>query len=149
MLGSRPSQATALGGDLVARDAAVVEITGGAIFGLVEAQDTAVIHLLGGSILDDLRVEDAALIRITGTGFNLPLGTVTSNAGILTGALSDGTPLDVAFFRTPNATIELIPEPGPLGAVLAAGIALGALRARRARRARRNSRAHRVSRGTD
>ena len=84
---------------------------GSAIVGAVSARGSAVVEISGGSVLDDLNAEQQAIIRVHGTSFNLPFGTLSPNAGTLTGTLIDGSAIDTSFFRTPSATIELVPEP--------------------------------------
>ena len=91
-------------------------------------QDGALIEISGGSILDDVDAQQAGVIRIRGAGFNRPVGVIADNAGTIIGTLEDGSPINTSFFRTPSATIELVPEPAATASAALALLALGALR---------------------
>jgi hypothetical protein len=74
----------------------------------------------------DLLAHGDSFVLIRGTDFNYPLGDLAATAGEITGTLEDGTALALHFERDPGATIRLVPEPGALGAILTAWLALGA-----------------------
>ena len=88
-----------------------MEISGGTVFGDLQMGGTAVATLSGGAILGQLGVRDDSQLVIWGRDFNLPLGEVEQLAGLVSGTLSDGTPMRNAFVRETGATLTLVPEP--------------------------------------
>ena len=110
---------------------ATFNIFGGTLLGGVQTSGSAEVNFFGGDIIGPglIFAGNTAVITFFGSGFNFPFGDIVATSGILTGTLSDGTPLDVDFVRDPSGTITL-PEPTALAA-LGSGIAMLALLYRR------------------
>ncbi len=116
------------GGSLDHLEAWRIQITGGHVETLVVGRvgssfiSGTLAEITGGRI-DMIEAVHDSQVSIFGSGFNLPLGPIERSGmtepftGRLTGILSDGTPLDLAYSFGPSATITLVPEPWS-GAVL-------------------------------
>ncbi|HPD47959.1 MAG TPA: PEP-CTERM sorting domain-containing protein [Anaerohalosphaeraceae bacterium] len=76
----------------------------------------------GGQIGGTLAAYDDSVITIEGSGFNYSYGAITDSAGILTGTLANGDPVDNLFAIGGNASIVLIPEPATVLLLGAGGL---------------------------
>lgn len=74
-----------------------------------------------GSTAPDIRIiDESCVVNIFGTDFNYAPGPVGDIEGVITGILSDGTPLDLTFYQDVGGQIVLIPEPASI-AILTLG----------------------------
>jgi hypothetical protein len=110
-----------------------INVFGGTFLEGMQFRQSAQVNIYGGDFPGNLPfwAGDTAIITFFGSDFNFPFGDIVATSGILTGTLSDGTPLDVDFVRDPSGTITL-PEPNSLTA-LGSGVAMLALLYRRRR----------------
>lgn len=113
-----------LGGDLSLWQSSGAEVSAGVVFGDLFLNEQSVLHMTGGGIVGALFLFDSTMATISGAEFNLPAGEVSSVVGEITGVLEDGTPLALAFFKTPSASLTLIAAPEPESSLLAAAALL-------------------------
>jgi hypothetical protein len=98
-----------LGDDLAFNHSRLFDVSGNSSLviagGLFQSTNEDELHV-------DLVVNDLAHVTIVGSDFNLPMFVpIEETAGIITGTLPDGNPLNWEFERNGQATIVLVAEP--------------------------------------
>ena len=98
------------GGTSTIQEFGVLNVSGGEMGegGVIRLFGSGQFRLSGGEIASSLDVRDASRVEIRGDSFNLPAGDVATTSGIISGVLSDGSPLSISFVRASTATITLI-----------------------------------------
>lgn len=102
-----------------------INIFGGKFEAPINTNGVAQVHIHGGSI-SRLEVGEWSRVAVYGTGFNHPYGRIPDDAGVLTGVLASGLPIDAEFkidktYSEDVSIVLAVPEPSTL-AMLATSV---------------------------
>jgi len=94
----------------------IVNIYGGTISGAngITSDYGSQVNVHGGNIGGLIEALYGSTVDIYGSGFNYKFGQISATSGNITGTLSDGTPINVAFDNFGEGNIILSPTPTPI-----------------------------------
>jgi hypothetical protein len=126
------------GHSVEAEAAGTINIFGGAFETQIYTSEVAQVHIHGGSI-SRLEIAETSWITVYGTGFNYPYGPISDDAGVLTGVLSDGQPINAEFridrtFSEDVSVVLAVPESSTLVLMTTSAVGLSVIARRRRRR---------------
>jgi hypothetical protein len=116
-----------------------LNIFGGTIEAEIHATEKeGQVHIHGGNILR-LEVGEWCQITVYGTGFNYPYGPIPDNAGVLTGVLASGQPINAEFnidktYSEDVSIVLAVPEPSTLVMLATSAVGLSFVVRRHLRR---------------